>query len=155
MIGYNHLQSCLGVSPQITYNSGSSLSSGAFTTSSASLVPVTNLSKTITTSGNSVMVSLVSDQSLNICLLQFTSAISKSSVTGTVSILRDSTIVAQSQVYFQNTAASAIIGIAIPISNIWFVETPPPGRYNYSLQVSTDSGTALVQYAVLNVTELV
>lgn len=142
-----------------------SSSSGTFSTNSATLTDVTNLSVSITTTGRPVMIMLVPDGTANI---SFVAAYQATNVdTGPqaeFAILRDAAVVARHSVMAFHSASGGdtehISTIAVPVGSISMVDTPGAGTYTYKIQATYSSSTvttdmyAEVFYAKLLVYEL-
>jgi len=105
-----------------------SASCGAFSTSSASYVDVTNLSVPLTTSGRPVFIGIMSDG---------TGALSKvSSPAGSFAIInikRDVTELSDCQ---SGSSASDVVS---PVS-MWIIDTPAAGSYTYKVQLKSTGG---------------
>ncbi len=116
-----------------------SSSSGAFATGSGSYVDVTNLSVTLTTSGNPVVLMLVNDGSGN-----FGQAYAYSTTGDTAqaefAFLEGSTVIAE-QVVYPSISGSTSPYVAVPSSSLNHFYTPAAGTYTYKLQAKANSGT--------------
>lgn len=107
-----------------------STASGAFTTSSGSYVPVTNLAtSTLVTNGKTVEVKIVPDHngSLVSSITTTTSGATSGAIQG--KILRNGTLVSEFQI-----APAAISGDAVGWPPVIY-DTPAAGTYTYSLEV--------------------
>jgi hypothetical protein len=113
-----------------------SSSSGTFTTTSASLVDVTNLSVTITTTGRPIMISLVGTTTLSYIGVTRTGQ----STQGNMMLVRDSTNISGSLIYRQNVGASTSTGDITP-SSFMHIDAVAAGTYTYKMQASAVSGT--------------
>lgn len=117
--------------------------SGAFSTTSATYVDVTNLSVTITTTGHPVALALVSDPaSSNAGLLSIQSGIAQMSIQA----LRGATKVAESMLW--HNQAGMIL--AVPPTGLLAIDPVAAGTYTYKLQAKISNGvTGWVGYCVL------
>lgn len=123
-----------------------SSSCGLFTTSTFSQVAVTNLSVTITTTGNPVSLSLIDDSSGG------QSAIGLSATTLTCSgdlyFFRGATQLTQQGILSSGSASGASINM--PGSSFSHTDFPSAGTYTYSVSCELNQGTAmLVQFLKL------
>jgi hypothetical protein len=130
-----------------------SSSSGTFSTASASLVDVTNLTVTITTTGRPVYISVIPDGTANNSVISYINT-GASGVTGICAIIRDSTLVGRN--FFasgHNGSTSASLQMAPSVVNI--IDTPAAGTYVYKIQTAVTSGTSAgLQYSKLIAYEL-
>ena len=110
-----------------TFNYQLSSSSGAFSTSSATPVDVTNLTVTITTTGSPVMLQLVPDGSASQCLV----GNGLTGYTGTFNFVRGVTTIAGQSVSFQQYEGTGAI--------VCF-DAVGAGTYTYKIQLSNNSG---------------
>jgi hypothetical protein len=109
-----------------------SASSALFSTTSAALVDVTNLSVTITTTGRPVVLALQSDGSGSDSSLQVPNGQS-----AIVRILRDASVVGDWMVSNQGTTfAHALPGVVA-------LNAPAAGTYTYKVQASVTGGATL------------
>lgn len=114
-----------------------SSSSASFTTSSTSYVDVTNLTVTITTTGQPVMLMLQSDGSGT---QSYLAASKTSTCSADIRFVRASSEVGS--YHFGNDAAPASSGWIIPSSSAQFVDVIGAGTYTYKIQAKITSGTA-------------
>lgn len=118
-----------------------SASCGNFSTSSTSLVDVTNLSVTITTTGRAVLIMLVNEGTVNGNTIQYNGANA-----GGITVVRDSTSIGNGFLNFSGQ---------IPASGITYYDEPAAGTYTYKVQASVlTSGTVNVNRLKLLVYEL-
>jgi len=124
--------------------------SGAFSTTSATFVDVTNLSVTITTTGRPVMVVLAASGTTNSYL-----GIQSGTDTaeGRVQILRGGSVLSKYPIYTRAAGATSMITRFPP--GMTSIDTPTAGTYTYKAQALALSGTTtLVYYCSLQVYEL-
>lgn len=119
-----------------------SSSSGTFSTTSTSLVDVTNLTVTITTAGRPVWLGLISDGSGNTAQL-VANAASDTAVGGSFEFFRDSTSISRTTMNTTNAASSTLMQITLPCSSLWHIDVPSSGTYTYKLQASATTGDTL------------
>lgn len=121
-----------------------SVSSGAFSTSSATYVDVTNLSVTITTTGRPVMVMLVSEGNST---PGSESSISWSKAANTAQAqlrtVRDVTEISNATLYNRAVGATSV-DHAIPVSSYSHLDQPTAGTYTYKIQALALAGTGTV-----------
>lgn len=120
-----------------------SSSSGTFSTSSSSLVDVTNLTCTITTTGRPVKIELVPDGTTNTGYIENDTGSSSVSI----ALNKGGTIIGQA-----NIAPGRM-----PVSVCSYVDVPAAGTYTYKIQAARDvlvAGNTHVYYAKLLVYEL-
>jgi hypothetical protein len=121
-----------------------STSCGTFSTSSTSLVDVTNLSVTITTSGRPVFVGLISDgtgSSTSASHLRIVDPGSQTHTLGYFALLRDSTQIAYTDIQTQVQSVSTTLALHLPPSSVFAVDAVAAGTYTYKMQVAGESGT--------------
>lgn len=129
----------MDVSTTLNGNYAVSSSCGSFSTTSTTLVDVTNLSVTLTTTGRPILVKVIPD------------AIGESSigiVTPTLGVVnfefyRDSTKIGNHVILAQDD-------LKLPTS-LFTVDFPSPGTYTFKLKAKKD---ALATYATLNACKL-
>jgi hypothetical protein len=130
-----------------------STASGSFTTSSATLVDVTNLSVSITTTGRRVWVGLIPDSA------QTTSSLSSVTTSGTDSasgyaLFRDSTQISAHDIENRGASAGSLTA-RVPVGTVFTLDKPIAGTYTYKLQCkATNANTAAVTNAILVAYEL-
>ncbi len=120
-----------------------SRSSEVFSTSSTSLIDVTNLSISIVTTGRPIFVGLIADGTANEA---FISSVAPSSLalSSELHFVRNGTTVSGQK--FNNSTGTQYI----PVSSFSHIDTPEPGRYIYKVQlVSPDAKAITVNYAKL------
>jgi hypothetical protein len=137
-------RAALGAAPAVA-NYIISSSSGAFTTTSVTPVDVTNLSVSITTTGNPVYVTLIPDGSANFAKLQCPVADILY-----VNFARGATSLGQMPLTTPGTANA----IAIPPGAAAVLDAQVAGTYTYKLQAATLGGVGQVQYCKLAAWEL-
>jgi hypothetical protein len=123
-----------------------SASCGNFSTTSTSLVNVTNLTVTITTLGRPVRIWLQDDGTANSSYF----AVSGVNNSMTIALFRGVT---------QLTSTLAIVSTAnllsAPLSSFSYIETPAAGTYTYKIQASGTAGaTTYFQFGVLCAMEM-
>jgi len=123
----------------------SSSHSGNFTTTSGSLVDVTNLSVSITTTGRPVFIGLIGRGGGNTSYLSAANAGDIASAL--LSIVRDSTSVLDSSIYTRSDGGASAT-IQTPVSVLNHVDVPSAGTYTYKVQVAR--GQASTTVTVLN-----
>lgn len=115
-------------------------SSGVFTTTSATLVPVTNLAVSFSSNGAPVQLLLQSDGSGNAAYID-----PQASVTMNYAFYRDATQISLIQI-----GGPGILTPALAPSIISFIDSPPAGAYVYTLWASISDGETLtVNHCVL------
>lgn len=112
-----------------------SSSCGSFSTTSATLVDVTNLSVSLTTSGRPVFLGLISSGEGDTSLFTGWSSMSNSSNIVYVAFLRDSTVICTT---LGNTTTGSDSG------HIFHIDAPSSGTYTYKVQARTSAGTAII-----------
>ena len=123
-----------------------SSSCGNFSTTSGTLVNVTNLSVTIVTTGNPVVIQLISDGSGNRSIIS-----AQSGVFATLAILNGSTVISETQL---SMGAAGATSISIPPGAVNTVDFPSAGTITYKVQIAASSSTAQVAYCKLVAYEL-
>lgn len=118
-------------------NSVSSSSSGSFSTTSASYVGVTNLSVSITTTGNPVRLSL-SSVSAGTCSVSFTAGLSTAQ-SGYVLFLKDASSISE-MVQSLNSSTAQTFSLGLPGSVYSYVDSPSSGTYTYKVQAKVTGG---------------
>jgi hypothetical protein len=117
-----------------------SSSSGSFTTTSLSYVPVTNLSVSITTSGGPVNIRL-QDDGLYGGSVGVNGGGGVNSASGVLSFFRNS-----SQISIMSLRAEAATvtstGLNLPPGSFSFTDSPGAGTYTYSVQVEVVNGVS-------------
>lgn len=117
-----------------------SSSSGVFSSSSTSFVPVTNLTATLTTTGHPVELSLVGDGS-GLAYFQISSA--SSSATGQLDFFEASTSISHQEYTVAYSGVTAVI-TAIPVSSFKHIYQPSAGTYTWTVKILAGSGTGLL-----------
>lgn len=118
-----------------------SSSSGFFSTSSGSLVDVTNMSVTVTVSGSRpVEVAVIPEASTNNCSV-IAGGTSTTIAGGTVAFFRDSTRIAT--MTFGPAGASGNISQIIPCSSFRTIDSPSAGSYTYKVQMLKSAGASV------------
>lgn len=115
-----------------------SASCGAYSITTTPSVP-TNFSGSLTTTGKLVRLSLIDDGSLT------ASGIVTSSHTLQFQFFRDAV---------QLTNMSLGVAGTFDMSSIEFIDEPPAGTYTYSIQISTNTGTATINNCRLVAAEM-
>lgn len=133
-----------------------SSSSGAFTTTSASLVDVTNLSCSITSVGKEVYITAIPDGSgggnISDMAAQY-SAVGTEGVAGMQwAVIRDSTEIARGE-FFGYVKAGVVTSVPCPLSAITVQDAPGAGTFTYKIQVRQTAQIAKVNFAILVVEE--
>lgn len=116
-----------------------SLSSGAYTSTSASFVDITNLSVSLTTTGRPVQLMLIPGETSSQSGVggQNTSA---GTIYAVFDFVRDATTIATNKVLQQNTGSTSAIAY-MPCSSISHIDVPSAGTYTYKLQGKIVTGT--------------
>jgi hypothetical protein len=114
----------------------SSSSTSTFSTTSQSVVDVTNATLSITTTGRPVWVGLQPGDSSNVGKIKISGAANSNAI---FLIKRDSTTILQTEL------TSAASGVEIPPGAIWFLDVPSAGTYTYKLQVQTGDASYTVE----------
>lgn len=128
-----------------------SASSGAFSTSSATPAPVSNLSVTITTTGRPVFIGLIPDGSNGTTgagsYISFNSS-STVDMAATVQILRGATVVGQAEYELASGIGSAAaMKLRLPPGSIYTKDPVAAGNYTYSISgFITATGTASLTF---------
>lgn len=134
-------------SGSITANYVSSSGSGTFTTSSPTAGNITNLTVTITTHGNPVVLTMIPDPSVASSTLQYIQQ--SSTAQGYITyLLNPSTILTQHLLQSLGGTTS------IPVSSFSTIHFVSAGTYTYLVQGSCSGGTLTVNNAVLVAYEL-
>ncbi len=138
-----------GNSPNEVISSGS----GNFSTTSGSYVDVTNLSITITTTGQRIIAVLQPlDGTANDSNIDLSRAAATAS--GYFKLVRDSTDVSSVNTRYFDSVTTSAHGVYSP-SAVAFTEKPAAGSYTYKVQAKTDNSASLgVNNCVLLVYEL-
>ena len=128
-------------------NNVTSASCGAFSTTSVALVAVTNLHVTITTTGNPVILNLISDGTSSVVSEIF----SRNNAEGTgvvVQIRRNGSIIAVQDWYsdIPNTGGYNLMGI--PSSSVNHIDKPPAGTYTYEIWIEAQFATSFVNMGI-------
>ncbi len=123
-----------------------SASCSNFSTNSATLVDVTNLSVSITTTGRPVVVMLINDGSANDSFLAaYQSTNVDSGPQAQFAILRDASVIARHGVIGFHSASGGdtehISTVGCPVSAIHHVDVVAAGTYTYKLQARYSSFT--------------
>lgn len=128
-----------------------SASSGPFSTNSGTPVAVTNLSVTITTGGNPIVVRLIGDGTSHISSLEGTAS-GSTSISATFQIYNGSTVVGN---YLLSSQATGNSNLDVPSSVLSTVDIETAGTYTYTVKVTSNTGaTESVIYAKLMAYEL-
>jgi hypothetical protein len=121
-----------------------SASSGGFSTTSASLVDVTNLSVTITTSGRPVLVQVISDGSANAVFNTISQTASDTVVISAPNLLlRNGSIVGRYILRASVQSSATDTGLEINTPPFSFIDTPTAGLQTYKIQVSAGFQTSI------------
>lgn len=117
-------------------------SSGSYTTTSTSLVDVTNLTVTITTTGRPVFIGLVADGTANDSYLGVNGAGASDVWQGFFYILEGATNICRFAMSFQaETASAANNSVNVPLSSLFHIYVPSAGTYTYKVQAKVIAGT--------------
>lgn len=146
----------LGYSKLTQINMGSlgqqiSSSCGAFSTSSASYVDITNLSVTITTTGRPVLLMLqAADGSAGGRI-----GLNRGSSTASAdyAFVRDTTFIANTRVVM-DTGNSTLVELKVPASSFQFIDVVAAGTYTYKCQARANAGDASADQVTLVAFEL-
>lgn len=137
---------------------GQQLSSSCsiFSTTSISLVDITNLTVTITTTGRPVVIALLADGSPNASYIYAgKNSTSLGSMYATFAIVRDSTVISRHLLSETFAATTDTKSKLSPSSSINHIDVVAAGTYTYKLQAKADTNlTASVGYAKLIAYEL-
>lgn len=122
-----------------------SSSSGNFSTSSLSLVNVTNLSVTITTTGRPVWIGLMPDGA-GLSGLAVVNSTGFVSMFAEFVILNGSTAIATTEVQ-----GNAIASVTVPVGSLWVIDTPSASTITYTVQASMSASatSAVCKFAKL------
>ncbi len=119
-----------------------SSSSGTFSSSlNNTVVPVTNLSVTLTTSGRPVLVFLQAASGGN-GIVNISSSSGAGIIQGDIIILNASTIISSQEILINSAPNGAALGVTYPPSSFQCLDTTisgSPGSYTYSVSVSVTS----------------
>ncbi len=130
-----------------------SSSSGSVSTTSASMVDVTNLSVSVTVTGRPIWVGLVSDGSANSSYIGGRATSDQRIAFGDFRVLRDATEVSRVQInaYFQGIASgSNTAELYLPPGALFHLDIGvAAGTYTYKVQYMADGGRAAVNYCKL------
>ena len=128
-------------------------SSTTFSTSSSTMVDVTNLTVTITTTGRPVFIGLINDQSnTGTSFISSTSASNIKNVT--IAIVKDGSELIR-QPYEIQASAATISSISYPVSSFSHIDVPTAGSHTYKIQMlSSNSDTVQIVRAKLIAYEL-
>ena len=147
------LQAIAAEVPNIAISS----SSGNFSTTSTTLIDVTNLSVSFTVSSDDsyVEVGLISDPSNSTSFIEAQITSSDNDAYCTVALLRDSTVISRNalqSLYEGNTLGR----VKSPVGAVRTIEQPGAGTYTYKVQLRriTSNVTARIYYAKLYVKEI-
>lgn len=114
-----------------------SLASGAYSQTSNSFLPVTNLSVTITTTGNPIWIGLVPNMNGSFSYV-------KTSKSGVINVLSEFAIadgLGNAALFVLSTSgATSIISIEVPPSSFSTIDFKAAGTYTYTFQVASTSG---------------
>ncbi len=129
-------------------NSQTSSSSGTFSSASSSYVDVTNLSVTLTTSGNPVVIMCVSDGDTNVSNhSQFQTDAAGNTAEMAIAILEGSTIIAQHRSGESDVLPTAT-DQSIPSSSVKHFYNPIAGTYTYKIQIKNVTGASAGAYYI-------
>lgn len=128
-------------------------SSGTFSTSSASYVPVTNLEVTITTIGRPVALFLKPD-SASVQANIYAIDVSGANANAKFRFVRDTTALGDHQLAMFSGGSSSV-QIYSPLGCVLDVDaTPPAGTYTYTVEIKASAGSAGLFYGNLVAVEL-
>jgi len=125
----------------VASNYTKSTSCGTFNTSSTSLVPVTNLSITITSLGNPVIISLVPDGTGADSYVGVSNSSGDTINTTTIHVTRNSTTIYNTPLALLVRTGTGIntIGIQVPPTGITIFDAVTAGTYTYTMSMEVDS----------------
>lgn len=123
-----------------------SSSSGSYTTSSGTLVDVTNLSVSLTTTGRPVLLMLIPGAGASDWSSYGPYNSSGSDAYGLMAYLRDSTIIGQNELRTSLNGATTSLSLANGMNMA--VDVPSAGAYTYKVQSLLWTGTAVSFYEV-------
>jgi hypothetical protein len=135
-----------------------SASSGTFSTTSSSLVDVTNLTVTITTTGRPVFVGLISDgngANSSRLFINTTSSTNTGGI-GDFAIIRGSTEIAREELQTGQASSATSKSASCPSSALSTIDVVAAGTYTYKVQCAalTGGGSCAVQRTKLIAYEL-
>lgn len=134
-----------------------SASSGIFSNATTTPQGVTNLSVTITTLGNPVVVGLAPDGSSNVASFTLRAASTTTLMRGTVTILRGNVPISNQNFEIQNSNAAQVLSIPPAAFNM-LPDIVAAGTYNYTVNISLASisgpGTVLAEWCTLYAYEM-
>lgn len=119
-----------------------STSSGAFTSSAGSQTDVTNLSVTITTLGNPVFLTLISDGNTNSVLATSPTSGSQTNVASTFFIVRASTTLIGVKLNISGTT-STVLSTQVPPAALTHIDQVVAGTYTYKVQISNGASSTV------------
>lgn len=119
-----------------------SSSSGSFSTTSNSLVDVTNLTVTITTTGRPVMLMLLAANGATNSIIS-TSTITAANATGEVQFYNTTGATALSTIAIGVYPSGTQALLELPPSSFIYVDTPAAGTISYKIRTRSTNGTAV------------
>jgi hypothetical protein len=125
-----------------------SASSGSFSSSSTSVIDVTNLSVTITTTGRPVFIGLIQDGGGSSAYL-LTKRDSEATA-ATLFILRGATTISDQQLKVDNNLSGGYSYLQIPSSSLFTIDTPTSGTYTYKVRGRVDISGSTPLFGVYN-----
>ena len=129
-------------------------SPATFSTTSTTMVDVTNLTVTITTTGRPVFIGLINDGTNTGASFIGASAAASNIENVTISINKNGSELIR-QVYDIQAGSSTITLINYPVSTFSHIDTPSIGTYTYKIQMlSSNANTAQIVRARLIAYEL-
>lgn len=120
-----------------------SSSSGSFTTTSASLVDVTNLSVTAVSTGRPMFVGMVPDGTGGAAMVSATLSVAAVAVSGNLDILEDA-VTFIGPFSLSHAGASATLAAYWPCPAYQVIYTPAAGSHTYKVQASRTSANLTV-----------
>lgn len=134
-----------------------STSSGSASTNSTSYTDVTNLSKSITTSGRPVWVGLMWDGTSSISSIEVDSVVGGTGAVGNVRFVRGSTALNPAEFRIDaQSASSQALRFSWPVTSYFYIDPVGAGTYTYKVQYQIDSASnsILINGAILFVYEI-
>lgn len=118
-----------------------SSSCGNFSTASASYTDVTNLSVTITTSGNPVRLMLVPDGSGTVATITAQNTTAGQNAIVDISFNRAGSTISENQFAWQSTGVTILaLNYAVGVSTHAYFDPVSAGTYTYKVQIRTTGG---------------
>lgn len=117
-------------------------SSGSFTTTSTVYIDITNLTVTLTTTGRSVSLGLISDQGVLSYIFVEPSGGTPVGVSGQIKLVRVITDLSI-QRYGAGGAAAAGVAAVFPVSSFNYIDSPSAGTYTYKIQALAGGGSRI------------